>query len=41
MIFDELIFDKKKKSLTLEEFKPILIGSNLEKTCSIDFSYED
>jgi len=38
MIFEELIFDKKKKSITLEEFKPIMIGSNLDKTCTINFS---
>lgn len=40
MIFDELIFDKKKKYILFEEFKPIMIGSNLEKTCSINFAEE-
>lgn len=40
-VFEELIFDKKKKYLNLNDFKPVLIGSNLEKTCSIEFDKEE
>jgi hypothetical protein len=39
-VFEELIFDNKKKFIFLDEFKLIFNGSNLDKTCYIDFTKE-